>query len=97
MFILAGCSTGMRQGTKLTADQADALALQLANKKALTIYNCQPFQNARTARFAQGHWEWSQRQGFGHCDLEVAVKLAPDGSTNAVDVKLLDNQNRAIF
>jgi len=97
VFFLAGCSTGMRQVTTLTADQADARALKLANDKALTIYNCQIFQDARTARFAQGHWEWSQRQGFGHCDLEATVKLAPDGSTNAVDVKLLDNQNRVIF
>ena len=97
MFFLAGCSTGMRQGTTLTADQADALALQLANDKALTIYHCQPFGDARTARFVQGHWVWSERQGFGHCDLEATVKLAPDGSTNAVDVKLLDNQNRVVF
>jgi hypothetical protein len=97
MFFLAGCSTGMRRGKTLTSDQADALALQLANDKALTIYHCQPFQDARTARFGQGHWEWSQRQGFGHCDLEATVKLAPDGSTNAVDVKLLDNRNRVVF
>jgi hypothetical protein len=97
MFFLAGCSTGMRQRSTLTADQADALALQLANNKALTIYNYQPFRDARTARFVQSHWEWSQRQGFGHCDLEATVKLAPDGSTNAVDIKLLDNQNRVVF
>jgi len=97
MFFLAGCSTGTRQGTKLTADQAGALALKLANDKALTIYHCQIFQDARTARYVQGHWEWSERQGFGRCDLEAAVKLAPDGSTNAVDVKLLDNRNRVVF
>jgi hypothetical protein len=97
MFFLAGCSTGKRQVPTLTADQADALALQLANDKALKIYNCQIFQDAPTARFVQGHWEWSQRQGFGHCDLEAIVELAPDGSTNAVDVKLLDNQNRVVF
>jgi hypothetical protein len=97
MFFLAGCNTGMRQETTLTADQADAFALQLANDKALKIYNFEPFQDVRTARFFQGHWEWSQRQGFGHCDLEATVKLAPDGSTNAVDVRLLDNQNRVVF
>jgi hypothetical protein len=97
MFFLAGCNTGMRQGPALSTDQADALALQLANDKALTIYNYQPFRDARTARFVQGHWEWSQRRGFGHCDLEATVKLAPDGSTNAVDVQQLDNQNRVVF
>ena len=97
MFFFAGCSTGMRQGKTLTAEQADALALKLANDKALAIYNCQIFQDARTARFVQGHWEWSQRRGFGHCDLEATVQLAPDGSTNAVDVKLLDNQNQVVF
>jgi hypothetical protein len=97
VVFLAGCSTGMQRGSTLTADQANALALKLANEKALTIYHCQIFQDARAARFVQGHWEWSQRQGFGHCDLEATVKLAPDGSTNAVDVKLLDSQNRVVF
>jgi hypothetical protein len=97
MFFLAGCSTSKRQEPTLSANQADALALKLANDKALIIYNWQIFQAARTARFAQGHWKWIQRQGFGHCDLEATVKLAPDGSTNAVDVNLLDNQNRVVF
>ena len=97
VVFLAGCSTSMRQWPNLSADQANALALKLANEKALAIYNCQIFQDTRTARFVQGHWEWSQRQGFGHCDLEATVKLAPDGSTNAVDVKLLDSQNQVVF
>jgi hypothetical protein len=97
VVFLAGCSTRMRQRPNLSADQADTLALKLANEKALTIYNCQIFQDARTARFVQGHWVWTQRQGFGHCDLEATVKLAPDGSTNAVDVKLLDSENRVFF
>jgi len=97
VIFLAGCSTGMQRGSTLTTDQANARALQLANDKALAIYHCKIFQDARTARFVHNLWEWSQRQGFGHCDLEATVKLALDGSTNAVDVKLLDSQNRVVF
>jgi hypothetical protein len=92
-FLLVGCSSS-RQGASLTAEQAKAVAMRLANDKASSLYHCEPFRDGQSAQFVAGHWLWAERQGFGHSDFQVAVELAADGSTNNVDLQLLDSQGR---
>ena len=91
-FILVGCESS-RQCVSLTADQAKTLAMGLANDKAATLYHSQPFVAGQPAKFVAGHWLWVARQGFGRGDIQATVELAADGSTNRVDLQLLDNQN----
>ena len=91
-FFLVGCANS-RPGASLTADQARSLAIQLANDQAFTLYHCRPFRDGRPAHFEAGHWVWTDQQGFGHADVQATVELAPDGSTNNVDVHFLDSKN----
>ena len=87
-----GCASN-HPATSLSVEQATAIALRLANEKTFTLYHCQPFQDGQPAKFFRGHWSWtSQPQGYGPCDLQAQVALAADGSTNNVDVQLLDNR-----
>src|SRR5690349_20670080 len=97
LFLAAGCRTGRSPGPSLTAAQAGAQMAQLANVKSFALYQRQPFLTNQPACYVRDHWVWISRQGAGHCDLEARVELASDGATNAVDVKLLDNQNLAVF
>ena len=78
----------------LAVEQAQTVALRLANEKAFTLYHCQPFRDGQPARFVGGQWVWVALQGFGHGDIQATVQLAADGSTNSVDLKLLDSQNQ---
>ena len=96
-LLLVGCRTGARQGSSLNAEQARTVALQLANDKAFELYHCQPFHDGPPARFAQGRWVWTDREGYGICDFEAKVDLAADGSSHTVDLKLLDNHNLVSF
>ena len=82
------------KSASLTAEQAKTVAMRLANDKAFTIYHCQPFRDGQPARFVAGQWVWVGLQGFGHGDLQATVQLAADGSTNSVDLRLLDSQNQ---
>ena len=68
------------------------IALRLANDKASTVYHSQPFSSGQPAHFVNGRWVWVGRQGYGRGDIEATVELAANGSTNSVDLKLLDNQ-----
>lgn len=92
-FLLAGCASS-RQSASLTAEQAESLAMRLANDKALTLYHGQPFRDGQPAHFAGGHWIWTDEQGYGSGDIEAIVELAANGSTNSVDVKLFDSKNQ---
>jgi hypothetical protein len=85
--------TSTRQSASLTSEQAKTVALRLANEKASTLYHCQPFADGQPAQIVAGHWLWDARQGFGHGDIMATVELASDGSTNSVDLQLLDSQN----
>ena len=89
-IVLAGC--GRQRSAPLTADQAKVAAVRLANFKASQLYKCEPFSGRQVPRFDQGRWVWSDRQGCGAVDIEATVELSADGSTNSVDVKLLDNR-----
>jgi hypothetical protein len=93
-LVLIGCESS-RQSARLTAEQAKTLAMQLANEKTDALYHQQPFQDSQSARFEEGHWIWSESRGFGAGDIQARVDLAADGSTNSVDIKLLDNKNPA--
>lgn len=91
-FLLVGCAS-THQSASLTAVQAQIVALRLANDKASTFYHRQPFHDGQPARFVADHWVWTDKQAFGRGDLEATVELAADGSTNNVDLNLLDYEN----
>ncbi|HTY86562.1 MAG TPA: hypothetical protein VMB80_03780 [Candidatus Acidoferrum sp.] len=91
-LLLAGCVSSPPKA-KLTVEQATGLAVQLANDKAAELYHAQPFHGGQPARFADGHWVWTDRRGVGRLDAQVTVELAADGSTNHVDLKVFDSTN----
>jgi hypothetical protein len=90
-FILVGCESS-RRSASLTAEQATTVAMRLANEKASTLYQHQPFVAGQPAQFVAGRWLWVARQGFGHGDIQATVELAADGSTNSVGLQLFDSQ-----
>jgi hypothetical protein len=91
-FLLTGCQSS-RPGASLTAEQAEVLAVQLANTKTDAFFHCQPFHDGQPPRFEAGHWIWTDSRGLGLGDIQARVDLAADGSTNSVDIKLLDSKN----
>ena len=84
-LLLVGC-TSTHQKVSLTADQAKAVAIRLANEKAAATYHSQPFQDGQSPDFVAGHWTWRQ---LGTGDIEATVELAADGSTNSVTINQL--------
>ena len=84
-FMLIGCESS-RQNASLTADQAKAVAISLANEKAAATYHSQPFHDGQPPSFVAGHWTWRQ---LGTGDIEATVELAADGSTNSVTLNQL--------
>ena len=82
----------MTRFPSLTAEQAKAVALQLANDEASSLYHCQPFRDGQPVRVVAGHWVWTEQRGFGQGDIQATVEFAMDGSTHSVDVQLLDNR-----
>ena len=90
IFLLVGCA-GRHQNPTLTAEQAKAIAMQLANDKTFLLYQCRPFQDGQPARFVSGHWIWVGQHGFGQNDIEATVELAANGSTNDLNFKVLVN------
>jgi beta-lactamase regulating signal transducer with metallopeptidase domain/tetratricopeptide (TPR) repeat protein len=90
-------STSLKRlvGTRvLTAAEAEALAIELANEKAQALYNCQPFRKGAPAELVQGRWVWNDLRGRGSLDVEATVKFAADGTNPEVDVMLLDSGTR---
>ena len=90
---LLGCSSTTTHTTPLTADQAGALAQQLANGKAQTLFKCQPFRNGPPAQFVQGHWVWHDLRGYGGGDIEATVEFAVNGANP--DIRILQLESRA--
>jgi len=84
-FMLIGCESS-RQSASLTADQAKAVAICLANEKSAATYHSQPFHDGQPPSFVAGHWTWRQ---LGTGDIEATVELAADGSTNSVTLNQL--------
>ena len=90
-LVLAGCrSAGPHRASTLTADEARALARQLANEQARSAYGWQPFWNGAPAQFVHGRWVWNDRRAYGIGDVEATVSFAADGTSRSVDVLLLD-------
>jgi hypothetical protein len=90
---LLGCSSTTTRTTTLTADQAGALAQQLANGKAQTLFKCQPFRNGPAASFVRGHWVWHDLRGYGGGDIEATVEFAVNGANP--DIRILQLESRA--
>ena len=76
----------------LTVEQATSTTMRLANDKASTQFQTRPSLTGQPAKFVAGHWQWVATQGFGHGDIQAKVELASDGSTNSVNLELLDNR-----
>jgi hypothetical protein len=91
-LLLLGCNTSQQHSALISAGQAQIVAAQLANDKASTVYHCQPFGSGQPAHFDQGRWVWVDRRGHGSGDIEARVEVAANGSTNSVDLKLLDSR-----
>jgi hypothetical protein len=88
-LLLVGCESS-QTNTSITSAQAAAISLQLANDKADASYHRRPFQNNQPARFKDGRWVWTDGHGAGTLDIQATVELAANGSTNSVDIKILD-------
>ena len=91
-LLLVSC-TSTRPSASLTAEQAMAAALRLANDRAFTLYHCRPFHDGQPAQFVAGHWLWVARQGFGHGDIQATFQFAADDASHKVEVQVLDGQN----
>jgi hypothetical protein len=77
----------------LTAEQATAIARQLANGQASKLYGIQPFRDGPSAQFKDGQWRWEKHQGYGLADIQASVRLAANGSTNNTDLQLFYSPN----
>jgi len=73
----------------LTANEAQSIAIRLANERARALFDCEPFGDGPLANREETGWVWSERRGRGTGDLEATVRLAHDGSPQAVEVLLL--------
>ena len=89
--MLVGCNASPPRTATLTPDQARALAQNLANEKAQTLFKCQPFHNGPPAQFVQGHWTWHQLQAQGTGDMEANVEFEADGAKPGVTVLRLES------
>lgn len=100
-LLLAGCKCSQpgaslrpaqpRPHVSLTSAQATALAIELANDKADDLFHHRPFEDGQPAQLVTGKWVWTDGCGVALADYEASVTLAADGSTNSVDVWLLED------
>ncbi len=87
VLMITGCvEKPTQQAVTLDAGQATLLARQLANERAQTLYQCQPFRNGSGARLEGGRWMWQERRGYRFGDMEARVSFALDGSARRVEV-----------
>lgn len=91
VLLAAGCATSKHRPV-LSPELAKTICWQLANVKSENLYHCHPFLDDRPAQFVGDHWVWSDLKGAGQGDIQATVELAPDGTTNRVDIKMLVNQ-----
>ena len=93
ILLLTGCEAS-KTPPPLTAEQAGTLSAQLANDKADAVYHHRPFQSTQPANFEAGRWVWTDSHGVGTFDFQAKVELAANGSTNNVDINVLDDALR---
>jgi hypothetical protein len=89
LVVFAGCQSSTPSHS-LTADTAESMCVQLANSKADSMIHRQPFRARQLARFEDGRWIWTDTSGAGSLDFKAKVELAANGSTNNVDIQILD-------
>ncbi len=95
LITLTACDKpGARQVAPTKEGQATIRARELANKQARALYQCEPFAAGPAALWTNGHWVWQDRRGLGSGDIEAVVSLAPDLSTQSVQVLLLDSRTK---
>ncbi len=82
---------GAQPALPMEAAEATQMARSLANQQAMLLYHCEPFVSGPAALWTNGHWLWRTRRGLGHGDIEAVVALASDGSTQSVQVLLLQS------
>jgi uncharacterized protein (TIGR03067 family) len=79
-------------GARFTAEQAGAMARDLANEKAQTLFKCRPFQDGVPAHLAEGRWSGHDLRGQGNGDIKANVAFAINGENPDVRVTRLDNR-----
>jgi len=95
LLLVTGCErSDTRQPAPATGGAAASLARRLANEQAQAVYHCQPFVVEQATVWTNRHWVWHDRRGFGQGDIEATVTLAPDLSTQNVQVSFLDSRPR---
>ena len=75
-----------------SAEKAGVLAQELANKRAQSLYKCEPFVRGSPASQVGGQWVWRARHGWGTVDFEAEVRFGLEGAEPHVNVVLLDNR-----
>lgn len=91
---LARDDKSAQPASSLTSAQATAIAIRLANEKSDALFHHRPFQDGRPAQFLMGKWLWTDGCGVALLDYHASVTLAADGSTNSVDIQVLDDMER---
>jgi hypothetical protein len=72
------------------AADATARAVLAANSVARRDYSIEPFTGLKPAASFDGQvWSWRNRVAWGHGDFEAEVRIAPDGTTESVEVEFL--------
>lgn len=90
VLLLAGCENP-RATAPFSPEQAGKVSLQLANDKADAVYHRRPFQGSQPAHYEAGRWVWIDGHGVGTFDFQAKVELAANGSTNHVDIRVLED------
>src|SRR5437016_2215975 len=93
VLLFAGYESSKTTAT-VSAEQAGRISVQLANDKADALYHHRPFKESQPARFEAGRWIWKDSHGVGMLDFQAIVELAANGSTNGVDIRVLDDSLR---
>ncbi len=80
------------EGT-LGPEEAEVLALQLANAKAQAIYGVEPFRSGTNPTLTWvGRWVWQNSQSISDGEIEALVSFGANGSNRVVTVSSPKNR-----